>query len=224
MNTKYFLLLILWIFSSSIFAQNKYLSATDSDKDAIDIINKSKSKLKDTKSLIFDYSFISRQPDSEPVITNGKGMQKGEKYFIEMGDKNLYCDGNSLIVYFNTMNEAQINDMPEESNQMTPSGVLNSFDPEEYIFVLAPDKKEKGKSYYNIILKPQDKYSEYAKIELLIDKNSLLPHKVIMIMKDGTKNILEINSIKMNQDINNNVFIFNKAEHPGVSVEDLRMN
>ena len=219
---------IFIIFASSLpfltIAQNRYLTTSDSDTEALKIMKNAKSELQKASSVLFDYTFTSVIPGSEPTVINGKGVQKGDRYYLEMGNKTLYCDGKKLIVYDNTLNEAQINDITDEEGQLTPGSLLKTFSPDEYIYVLAPDKKQKGKSYYSIVLKPADRYSEYSKIEFTINKKSLLPYEVKMIMKDGIKNILKINSIKMNQDVNNNVFIFNKAEHPGVSVEDLRMN
>jgi len=221
---KYFLLIMVMPISFMASAQNKYLTTKDSDAEALNLLDKAKSKLKQASPLHFEYTFTTIVPGSEPEIINGRGIQKNDMYYLEMGEKTLYCDGKKLIVYDNILNEAQINDMPEDDGQLTPEAILNTFSPDEYIYVLAPEKKIKGKSYYDIIIKPQDKYSGYSKIELLIDKKTMLPYMVKMIMKDGTKNILKINSVKMNQDTDNNVFIFNKAEHPGVSVEDLRMN
>lgn len=141
-----------------------------------------------------------------------------------MGDKTIYCDGNNLVIYFSIKNEAQINDIDDSAGQLTPGAVLNTFDTDSYIYVLAADKKVKNKKYYNIIFKPVDKYSDYVKVDVLIDKNTFLLYQIKMIMRDGSQNILKINSIKMNQKINDNVFIFDSKKHPGVSVEDLRMN
>ena len=54
-------------------------------------------------------------PDSKPTVINGIAKQKGNKYFIESGDKNFYCDGTSLVVWNRTQNIAQINDLSEKS-------------------------------------------------------------------------------------------------------------
>ena len=206
------------------YSQKKYLTTKDSDEEAIDIIKESQRILKEATSLEFDYTYTSRMQGDAPVIINGIGKQKSNKYYIEMGDQTVYCDGKSIVIYFNTNNEAQINDFDEDSGQLTPGAVLNTFGMEDYIYVLSTDKKVKNRNYYHIIFKPVDKLSEYSKVDVLIDKKTFLPYQIKMILRDGTKNILKINSIKMNQKINDNVFIFDNKEHPGVSVEDLRMN
>ena len=224
MKNILFFTLIMVTFSTVTFSQNKYLTTKDSDKEAIDIIKETQRILKEAASIEFDYTYTSRAKDDAPVIINGIGKQKSNKYYIEMGDQTIYCDGKSIVVYHNTNNEAQINDLDEDSGQLTPGAILNTFDTESYIYVLATDRKIKNKAYYNIIFKPVDKYSEYIKVDVLIDKKTFLPYQIKMLMKDGKRNILKINSIKMNQKINDNVFIFDSNKHPGVFVEDLRMN
>lgn len=215
---------IMIIFTTVSYSQNKYLTTKDSDKEAIDIIKETQRKLKEASSIEFDYTYTSRMKDDAPVEVNGIGKQKSGKYYIEMGDQTIYCDGKSIVIYFNTNNEAQINDLDEDSGQLTPGAILNTFDTESYIYVLSVDRKIKNKAFYNIIFKPVDKYSEYIKVDVLINKKTFLPYQIKMLMRDGSQNILKINSIKMNQKINDNVFIFDNSKHPGVSVEDLRMN
>jgi outer membrane lipoprotein-sorting protein len=205
-------------------AQNQYASTLDSDKEAIAIIEKTKGLFNNAKSLVFDFTFISRIPEYEPTLQSGIAKQKGDMYYLEMGDQTIYCDGKSIKIFMRTQNEVQINDLDEDSGMLTPNTILNSFDTKNYIYVLGEEKTIKKNKCYNLIFKPVDKFSEYSKIETLIDKKTLLPHKIQMFSKDGTRNILKINSVKMNQKIENNVFIFNETDHPGVSVEDLRMN
>lgn len=223
-NSILFSVIGLFILSIQMNAQNQYSSSSDSDKEAIAILDKTKGLFNNAKSLVFDFTLISRIPEYEPTLQSGIAKQKGNMYYLEMGNQTIYCDGKSIKIYMRTQNEVQINDLDEESGMLTPSTILNSFDNENYIYVLGEDKTVKKNKCYNLIFKPVDKFSEYTKIETLIDKKTLLPHKIQMFYKDGTRNVLEINSVKMNQKIENNVFIFNKADHSGVSVEDLRMN
>lgn len=224
MRLKYkSLLLFLGIISFSFIslnAQNKYIDSADSDKDAVEILEKTKTILNNSETLIFDYSLTTKAPESLPSVINGIAKQKGNKYYLELGDQNIYCDGTSVKIYFITKNEVQINDLDEDAGMITPTTLLNSYDTENYIFALGENKKK----FFKLIFKPISKYSEYSKIETLIDNVTFLPSEIKMFYKDGIKHILKINSVQMNQKIENNVFIFNKADHPDVSVEDLRMN
>ncbi|HHH54734.1 MAG TPA: outer membrane lipoprotein carrier protein LolA [Bacteroidetes bacterium] len=223
-NRSYFIVLLAVFFSSMSYSQNKYLTTDDSDQEALSLVSDAKEKLNNSESLVFDYTFISKSKDDSPQIINGAGKQKGDKFYLEMGDQTLYCDGKDITVFFNTQNEAQINDYDKDESQMTPSSLLKSFSNKEYIYVLLPNKKIKNKIYKNILLKPVDKYSDYIKVDILIDELSGLPFKFKMFVRDGTHNILEINSLKMNQKVDESVFIFDKTKHPGVIVEDLRMD
>ena len=212
------------LLSMQLIAQKQYLSTKDSDRQAIKIFNRSKSLIKNASTIAIQYRLTSYFPDSKPSVINGYAKQKGDKYFIESGDKNFYCDGSSLIVWNRTQNVAQINDLDEKSGFLAPDNILKSYDEKRYIFVLGESVSGNKRSLQQITLKPVDRRSEYSKVEFLIDKKSGLPDEIKMFMKDGSKTFLKIISVEMNQKLDENVFIFNKAGHRGVSVEDLRMD
>ena len=226
MKKKYFLLTIVLfgLMSNTVLAQKTYTSTSDSDKDALRIFDKTKGVLKNAKTTIFDYSLVIALPEEEPQVTNGVAKQKGEKFYIEMGDKTIYCNGRDVRIYSQIQNEVQINDLDEDSGLLTPSTILNLFDKDSYIFILGIEKKINKKKYYNLIFKPTEKFSEYTKIEAFIDKKSFLPYRIKMFYKDGTKNTLDIESALINKAIDDSVFSFDKQKHPDVSVEDLRMD
>ncbi len=224
---KNYLLLAIVLFglmSNMVLAQKTYTTTSDSDEEALRILDKTKGVLKNAKSTIFDYSLVVALPDEEPQITNGIAKQKGGKFYIEMGDKTIYCNGADVKIYSQIQNEVQINDIDENSGLLTPSTILNLFDKNNYIFILGVEKKINRKKYYNLIFKPTEKFSEYTKIEALIDKKSFLPNKIKMFYKDGTKNTLNIRSALINKAIDDSVFSFDTQKHPGVTVEDLRMD
>jgi len=224
MKKKYILVILMLLSINGLIAQKTYTSTKDSDNEAIKILNKTKEILKKSKTSIFDYSLVISIPDSEPQVTNGVAKQKGNKFYIEMGDKTIYCNGENIQIYSQIQNEVQINDIDEESGLMTPSSILNLFDEDNYIFILSRDKQVNKKKYYNLIFKPTDKFSEYTKVEALIDKKTLLPFKIKMFYKDGSRNTLDIESVSLNKALDDNVFSFKVQDHPGVSVEDLRLD
>jgi len=219
-----YIFMVLFIFSiNALFAQKTYTSTKDSDREALKILDKTKGILKNSRTSVFDYSLLVSIPDSEPQVTNGIAKQKGNKYYIEMGDKTIYCNGKNIQIFSQVQNEVQINDIDEESGMMTPSSILNLFKEDSYIFILGKEKKINKKRYYNLIFKPTDKFSEYTKIEALIDKKTFLPYRIKMFYKDGMRNTLDIKSSKINVKLDDNIFEFKKENHPDVSVEDLRM-
>lgn len=226
MKTRYLsvIFFISFLFSGNLNAQKQYLSTKDSDAQAIKIFNKAKSLIKNAATVSIEYRMTTYFPDSKPAVVNGIAMQKGNMFFIESGDKSFYCNGTNLVVWNRTQNIAQINDMDDNSGLMKPENILKAYDEKKYIFVLGQPIISSKKTLQQMTLKPVEKRSEYSKIEFLIDKKTGLPDEIKMYMKDGSKTFLKINSLKMNQKLDNNVFIFNKTEHRGVTVEDLRMD
>jgi outer membrane lipoprotein-sorting protein len=218
------LLLIICATSTDIFGQKQYTSIKDSDAEAIKLMNSAKSLLQKSSSVVLEYRLTIQEPETKPSIINGIAKQKGIKYYIESGDKYFYCDGKSLVVWNRTQNIAQINNVDSKSGTLTPEGLLKEYDEKKYIFVLSDVKTTKTKKLQKIVLKPVNKRSEYSKIEINIDTKTKLPDEIKMFMKNGNKSFLKINSVKLNQKIDNNVFTFNKTEHRGVTVDDLRMD
>ncbi|MGE5354905.1 MAG: LolA family protein [Deltaproteobacteria bacterium] len=221
---KISLLLLFTLSLQVLSAQKQYLSIKDSDSEAIKLFNRSKSVLKNATSLEILYKMTSYFPESKPLGIDGILKQQGNMYFVELGDKKIYCDSKSLIVFNRTQNTAQINDLDEKSGALTPYSILNSYDEKNYIFAIGEKTIINKKSLQQIVLKPAAKRSEYLKIEFIINTRSGLPEEIKMFMKDGYKTFFKISSVKLNQKFNNNVFIFNKAEHRGVTVDDLRMD
>ena len=217
------LIFILVLSINTMVAQKQYLTVKDSDKEALDLWKKSKNKLETANTLVLDFKMTIQQVDMKPEIINGIAKQKAQKYFIEAGNQYYYCDGTSLILYKKVENIAQINSLDENSgNVFTPSSLLKQFDDKKFIFVM---EQIKGKSdVRSVLLKPTEKRSEYSKIQLLINSKTLIPSDIKIFNKDGSRTFIKINSMTLNQNIENNVFIFNKTDHPGVSVEDLRMD
>lgn len=218
------IILVAFLFSGNLNAQKQYLSTKDSDIQAIKIFSKAKSLIKNATTVSLEYKMTSYFPDTKPAVVNGIAMQKGKMFFVESGDKSFYCNGTDLVVWNRTQNIAQINDMDDNSGLMRPENMLKVYDEKKYIFVLGQPVISGKRTLQSITLKPVEKRSEYTKIEFLIDKKTSLPDEIKMYMKDGSKTFLKINSLKMNQKLDNNVFIFNKTEHRGVTVEDLRMD
>lgn len=223
-NKLFSVLIVILFLNIQLQAQSTYTSSSDSDKEAITILDKTKEVLNNAKSIIFDYTFILNSPEQEPELRNGIAKQKGNMYYIEMGDKEIYCNGENIQVYSKIQNELQINDLDESSGTLTPAGILNSFGSENFIFVLGEDKRINKKNYFSILFKPIQKFSEYSKIELIIDKGTYIPYEIKMFYKDGARNTLKINSTNTTTVLNKADFNFDKTKYPDLSIEDLRMN
>lgn len=224
MRKKIFLLLLVCSTLINLFGQKQYTTIKDSDPAAIKMMNSAKSLLQKSASVVLEYRLTIQEPESKPTFINGLAKQQGKKYYVESGDKYYFCDGKSLIVWNRTQNIAQINNLDSKSEQLTPEGLLKEYDEKKYIYVLSERITTKTKILQKIVLKPANKRSEYSKIEINIDTKTKLPDEIKMFMKNGTKSFLKISSVQLNQKINNNVFTFNKTEHRGVTVEDLRMD
>ena len=77
-----------------------------------------------------------------------------------------------------------------------------------------------AKSAYDIALVPKKK-DDIEKIEVQIEKNTSLPVKLVVLMRNDIRSTVSIKEIK-SATPSDNIFSFSEADYPGVEVIDLR--
>jgi outer membrane lipoprotein-sorting protein len=86
-----------------------------------------------------------------------------------------------------------------------------------------PIKKTiKGKELIQIEMSPIDKSQEFKELTITLDKKTNSVTDVSFTTKDGIKSSLAITNYQIDNDFTNDLFTFNKYNHPGVEVIDLR--
>ena len=74
-----------------------------------------------------------------------------------------------------------------------------------------------------IEMTPVDKTKAFHKVYLLIDKKTQTIYSTKVLEKNGNVYSYTVNTLNGKSPVSDDVFVFNKSEHPGVEEVDLRM-
>jgi len=221
------LLILCSFFAFSSFAQDNDFT-TESDPKATALLKKISEEYKALKSMEVNFSLTIEIPEADVEIQEGKMVQQGDKYRMEMGGREIISNGNKLWLYMEDRNEVQINDIDEDEDAesiMSPNDLFNMYEKGEYIYALSTEFTEAGKTVQQIEFKPVDKYSEYTKLRLTIEKKGSKVKRMKVFGKDGSRYTLTIDKLLKNKEFAETFFVFNKSEYPaGVRVNDLSMD
>lgn len=210
----------------TVFAQENTFTDT-SDPAATAILDKLKKEYESYSSMEIDFTLTIAFPEEKEEIQKGKIAQQGEMYRMQMGPQEIVSDGKALWLYLKERNEVQINSIDEEDNEemniLSPSDLFTLYEKGDYIYGLVNEGKEGGKVIQQIEFKPTDRYSEYTKLRLTLEKGTNKVIRMKVFSKDGSQYTLSIDKLTPNKKFTNAHFTFNVNEYPGLKVEDLRM-
>jgi len=218
-------LTILWMVAG-LMAQKTYLKASDSDPKAKKILDALKKEYDGYKSMEVNFELVLELKAQAAETQKGKLIQQGKKYFVSVSDQEVYCDGKSVWLYQKSNKEVQINSFEEGpgSEVMSPAEMLRLYESGQYAYAITGNATENGTKVTQIEFKPLDKNSEYTKIRLSVAENTHKATSIKVFSKDGSRYTLNVKSIVPNKTYAPEVFVFNVKQHPGVHIEDLRID
>jgi chaperone LolA len=196
---------------SVILLSGLNINAQDQDPKAKAILDDLSKTTKTYKTINADYVFTMLNKEGKQTEKqNGKVQIKGDKFKLEIPGNTIMSDGKTLwnfnkdakevtLKNFDTKNEDQLN--PSKLFTMYETGYKYKFDKEEKV----------GTVMCSIIdLYPADKpeKKKFHTVKLYVDKAKKQIAQIKMIMKDGTKQVYELKSIKPNLILDDKVFVF----------------
>lgn len=207
---KLLIIAALIVFTVSGFAQN--------DKKATAILDdvSAKTKLYKTIKIEFTYAMDNAK---EKIHDKFKGtlLSKGDKYKLTAAGQDVISDGKTMWTYLKDANEVQINNAGEDDDSFTPTKLLSGYGKDYKSKFI----EEKG-NLQIIELYPLKKGKTFTKVQLSIDKSKKQISKFIIYDRSGSTFSYIVDKFVADQPIADNLFSFNKAEHPGVEINDMR--
>lgn len=218
------ILLLLTMSSGVLISQNNYESSSDSDAKAIEILKSIENDFTDAQSHLIDFDFVIESPGNPNDTYKGTLLQSGDNFELDMGNRKIITDNETVWLYLKDDNEIQINDADfgDDGEYMSPSTIFNLYKSNDFIFAISNYAKEEGKSVVQIEGKPIDAESEYSKIRLTVEDKSLDVKRLKIFLKDGGRMTTQILSHQKNVALSDSNFKFSVSDYPGVMVEDLR--
>jgi outer membrane lipoprotein carrier protein len=196
------------------------------DAQAKTLLDKVKKQYDGYKSLETDFSLVIEFPEQEKETKKGKIYQAGDKYRVTTKEQTIIGDGKTVWFYTRKNNECQINDATVTKGMggvVSPKELIRMYEKGDYAYALAGEATENGVMCKGIEFKPVNKSSEFTKLRLAIDKKTNQMVSMRTFSKDGSRYTFLVSKSVVNKSINKSFFVFDKAQFPGVHLEDLRM-
>ena len=223
--TKSIFILLFGLFISLSYGQTME-TAADNDPAAKKILDKLKIEYDSYNSMEVDFELVLELPQQETEIQNGLVIQQGEKYKLELDDREIYSNGEYVWLHIKKNNEVQLNDadMDDEDNMMSPKDMLQLYESGKFVYIITAEPVLEGRKVTQIEFKPLDRDSEFSKMTLFVDKKTEKMSQMKVFSKDGGRYTLKINDITANKKYSPDIFTFDVSKFPGIHVEDLRID
>lgn len=191
-----------------------------------EVLDKLSAKAKTFKTITSDFTSTLNNPKAGINQTNNGSVKiKGSKYFVNMGDYQIFCDGTTVWNYNKSDNSVTIDNLADVKD--------GGFDPAEIFTIWEKDFKHEmknanatvdGVNCYQILLTPNNpKNKSYHTIILNIDKAKMEVVKVEVKTRENATITYKIKNFKTSAEVPDSDFTFNKAKFPGVEVVDNRI-
>lgn len=145
---------------------------------------------------------------------SGYGSMRGEAYLINISGQELISNGEILWTYLIDDEEVMISEVTEDNNN-SPISIIKSLTDNTNVCFIKNETDIK-----TIEVKANDE-DAFDKIQISVDKDLKIKNVHIFSM-DGNEFIYEITNFKTNQELPDEMFIFNEAIYPNVEVIDMR--
>ncbi|MCB0629867.1 MAG: outer membrane lipoprotein carrier protein LolA [Saprospiraceae bacterium] len=214
------------ITQAQVRENTQYTKAGDSDPAATAILEKLRKKYDAFNSVEADFTLDIQLPEQPKEVQKGTLVRQGDKYKLDLATQSVMSDGKALWLILHNNKEVQINNVPDpeeaEGSLLTPQALFNFYESGKYVYQFVNEFVENGKLVQIIEFKPLDKYSEYSKLRVVVDKKKNEMVSVTAFSKDGSRYIFTIGEFRPNKSYAASFFTFDKSKYPDYYVEDLR--
>lgn len=215
------LLFLLLLLPSLIWAQDSI------DPEAKIILDKITEELKSNDRVNLNFDLTIQFPGAEADKKEGRLQQNGSKFKVEVGPQIILSNGTDLYMINMETKSAQLSSassMEESQGMMNPKEMLTLYDSGDYYYAITGEDDYNGVRVLNIEFKPKDRYAEFSKMRMTVNKKTNKPVSLKLFNKDGSQFILDLKSINYASSMTNNLFEFSEKDYPDIKVEDLRID
>lgn len=191
-----------------------------------EILDKLSAKAKTFKTITADFSSTLNNPKAGIKQTNtGSIKVKGAKYYVNMGDYQIWCDGKTVWNYSKSDNSVTIDDIADtKDGGFNPSEMFTIWEKNFKHDMKNANATEDGVNCYQIALNPNDpKNKSYHTISLSVDKVKMEVFKVEVKTRENATISYKIKNFKTTTDLPDGDFTFGKSKFPGVTEVDNRI-
>lgn len=202
-----------------------HVSLAQSDEKAKEILDEVSAKTKTFKSMSADFVFSMVNEEMEIDEHNAGTIKvKGQKYAVKLPDLGVevFSDGTTIWNYMKDGNQVTISSVEDESSElMDPSSIFSIYERgfrSEYV----GEVEENGKTLYRIDLFPDSDEYDVTKIEVSIDKNTMMLSSATLYATDENLYTIEVKKMDTGQNFPDSDFVFDAGKYGDVEVIDFR--
>ncbi|MFI5160986.1 MAG: outer membrane lipoprotein carrier protein LolA [Sphingobacteriales bacterium] len=202
------------------------------DADAQKILNGLSKKYKSYELIKADFSFTLedqqagiKQTQTGTLISRPKA-NKFKVSIYNPDDKasvsqEIISDGKSQWTYIKKDKEVEVSDVDHSEDNLNPAQLFTIYE-HGYKYLYTGDQKVDGKVCQIIDLTPVDSKKPFFKVRLTIDKAKKQIYSALIFDKNGNRYTYTIRTFTPNPKVPETIFTFDKKDHPGVEVVDLK--
>jgi outer membrane lipoprotein carrier protein len=206
---KQMLMLLAVTFSISAIAQK--------DPKAKAILDKVSTNFKTLKTVEANYNLtVTNRAGKNAGNKSGKIYLKGQKYLLTESSLQIMSDGKKTWRFEPDANEVAISNASDAGDGITPQKLFTNFYDKDFIYKLNGNVKQGNKTVAEIEMTPTDKRKNFYKVYLYVDEAQKMIVSSKIYENSGNIYTYSMSSLKVNQPLNDDMFVFNKAKHPGV--------
>jgi outer membrane lipoprotein-sorting protein len=135
--------------------------------------------------------------------------------------QEIISDGKSQWSYVKKDKEVELNDVDHSGDNLNPAQIFTIYE-HGYKYIYNGDDKVDGKLCQIIDLVPEDTKKQFFKVRLSIDKAKKQIYSALIFDKNGSRYTYVIRTFTPNPKVSESIFTFDKKDHPGVEIVDLR--
>jgi outer membrane lipoprotein carrier protein len=202
------------------WGQNK--NKISSDPRADKILQSANAKVKSLQDLTanFQKTLYKSINSKEGIHYSGKIKLKKNKFYIELEEQIIICNGKTMWSYLKKEKEVVISDYnpnegfsPEKIFLFTQQDMRSRYETSENINGALADK---------VTMLPLSNKLDYFKVEIWVDKNKSLPTQLKIYNRSGSVVRYLITDVQFNGNLQDSNFEFNAQSYPGVEIIDNR--
>lgn len=201
------------------------------DVDAKKILNQVSAKYRSYNVVKADFTFTYEDKQASTKDSQSGTLiskSKTNKYRVSIyspdnstTEQEIISDGKTQWTYIKKDKEVEISDVDNSSESLNPAQIFTIYE-KGYKYVYNGDEKVDGKTYQVIDLTPEDEKKPFFKIRLSIDKAKKQIYSAMIFDKNGSRYTYIVRSFTPNVKVPETTFTFDKKDHPGVELVDLR--
>jgi len=198
------------------------LSNAQYDQKALDILDAMSEKYKNLPSFYASFTYtLENEMENIHEEFSGDIVVKGDKFRLDLGEQEVFNDGETMWTYLKDVNEVNIDYYFPEDEDMTPSNIFLAYK-DGYKYVFLEEETLSGTVYNVIDLIPDDQDKPFFKVRLWIQKDDSSLFRWKLFDKTGNTYLYTITNFDDRYNAKDEEFVFDTAKYPGITEIDLR--